>query len=147
MKRSNLVILITFIVVFAWPLAIMGVYSFFVPSKMILSINKEFRTIQIDNLSLKAEDVHILSDRKQPSKNNTAFISPFMALDTSMGFGSPHVYYEGEKTYLPKTEMNDSILFVGVSEAGTETRLQLHLRLSATEKVILNGEVIWSNQP
>jgi len=136
MKRSNIIFIILIATLFVAPFITLGIYSL-LPGEPTLDLPM-FRTVQINNPSLEAKDVHVESNNGPEPLIIIA--RPFFRNRAD----NNHVRYEGRETYLPDLSHRDDTLYVGAPQnAGNDTSLTLHIRIYGLEKVELNGAGIW----
>jgi len=137
MKRSNIILIGLIVCLYAIPAIIWSVYKYKPEGSVYTGFGEKFQIVRIDNPSLSKEDIIIKEDRA----------SGFPHSELLQPHKASHLYYMGNKQYLPQIEKNDIILDVGLPQEKTDNeKLKLHIWINSINKVILNGETIWTRQ-
>ena len=134
MKKSNIILVILLCSLYIIPVFVWGFYKVSSASDYYTGFGNEIRTVRIENLDLKKEDIVV----------NTKWASRFPQNDLSQSNQQSYLYYKRGKKYLPEVSVEDNGLFVGKAvNAPANAKLKLHIRINDITEIVLNGETVW----
>ncbi|MDR1500535.1 MAG: hypothetical protein LBI58_06090 [Tannerellaceae bacterium] len=134
MKRSTFIFALLLVALFVAPFIVAGIFNLISPDENVVMVKWHYPVIWIDNPSLKAADVNIavnsVNDRTQRWSS---------VIDAGKMY-----YYRGNERYHPSVRSERDTLYIGKPrDMAGGSLLKLHVPGDRTDKVFLNGELIY----
>lgn len=132
MKRSNILLILLFALLYAIPFFAWMYYTCS-GSKSYTGISDKYQVVKIENPDLTASQVVI----------DTQKISSFPEKEILEITRRSYLYYKGNKQYLPKVSVHGDTIRIGQARDAKDKDLTLNIHMAKLKTVLLNGQVIW----
>ena len=135
MKKSNIILISLLVALYIMPVMVWGFNKMSAGGDYISGFGENIRVVKIENNMLKKEDIVV--NTKQVTTSN-------MFIYNNQDIQMSHLYYRGNRKFLPEVKLEDDMLTVGKApDAPSDAKLKLHIRINDIAEITLNGETVW----
>lgn len=132
MKRSNIIFILLFVLLYAVPFFVWAAYAG-LGYRSYTGISDKYQVVRIDNPDLAASQVIIDTQR-------TSSFPEKELMDVTR---RSYLYYKGKKHFLPETSVYSDTIHIGKPRDTESKDLTLNIHMGNLKTVLLNGQVIW----